>query len=117
MGSCNPSLSRRRKAPPRSKRVQKTCLRLATAARLTARYWHDAWPLTTKEGITMKPLNVVIAQVDSKNAERLASTLHGHFDSVAVARSLEELCEAIPRNQADVAVVDLELVSLLELEN
>jgi len=64
----------------------------------------------------MKPLNVVVAQLDSKNAERLASSLHSHFDSVAVARSLEELCDAIPKNQADVAVVDLELVTLSDLE-
>jgi DNA-binding NarL/FixJ family response regulator len=65
----------------------------------------------------MRPLNVVVAQLDSKNAERLASSLHSHFHAVAVARSLEELSDAIPRNQADVAVVDLELVSLSDLEN
>ena len=65
----------------------------------------------------MRPLNVVVAQLDSKNAERLASSLHSHFDAVAVARSLEELCDAIPRNHANVAVVDLELVSLTDLEN
>jgi len=65
----------------------------------------------------MKPLNVVVAQLDTRNAERLASSLHSHFDTVAVARSLEELCDAIPKNSADVAVVDLELVSLSELKN
>jgi DNA-binding NarL/FixJ family response regulator len=65
----------------------------------------------------MKPLNVVVAQLDSKRAEHLAASLHGHFRSVAVARSLEELSDAIPKNNADVAVVDLELVSLSDLEN
>lgn len=65
----------------------------------------------------MKALNVVVAQLDSKHAEHLAASLHGHFRSVAVARSLEELSDAIPRNHADVAVVDLELVSLSDLEN
>lgn len=65
----------------------------------------------------MRPLNVVVAQLDSRNAERLASSLHSHFGSVVVARSLEELCDAIPRNAADAAVVDLELVSLSDLEN
>ena len=65
----------------------------------------------------MKPLNVVVAQLDTRNAERLASSLHSRFDTVAVARSLEELCDAIPRNNANVAVLDLELVSLSELEN
>ena len=64
----------------------------------------------------MKALNVVVAQVDSKNAERLAASLYSHFRSVAVARSLEELREAIPKHRADVAIVDLELVGLPELE-
>lgn len=65
----------------------------------------------------MKALNVVVAQLDSKHAEHLAASLHRHFRSVAVARSLEELSDAIPKNHADVAVVDLELVSLSDLKN
>jgi len=64
----------------------------------------------------MRPLNVVVAQLDSKNAERLAASLYGHFRSVTVARSLEELREAIPRHRAKVAIVDLELVGLPDLE-
>lgn len=64
----------------------------------------------------MKPLNVVVAQLDSKNAERLAASLYSHFRSVAVARSLEELRDAIPKHRADVAIVDLELVGLPEVE-
>ena len=63
----------------------------------------------------MRPLNVVVAQLDSKNAQHLAASLHGHFRSVAVARSLEELKDAIPKHRADVAIVDLELVGLPEL--
>jgi len=65
----------------------------------------------------MRPLNVVVAQLDSKNAEHLAASLYGHFRSVAVARSLEELQDAIPKHHADVAIVDLELVGLPELEH
>lgn len=65
----------------------------------------------------MKPLNVVVAQLDAKHAEHLAASLHGHFRSVAVARSLEELRDAIPKNHADVAIVDLELVGLPDLQN
>jgi DNA-binding NarL/FixJ family response regulator len=65
----------------------------------------------------MRPLNVVVAQLDSKNTERLAASLYGHFRSVAVARSLEELREAIPKHRADVAIVDLELVGLPDLED
>jgi DNA-binding NarL/FixJ family response regulator len=65
----------------------------------------------------MKPLNVVVAQLDSKSAEHLAASLYGHFRSVAVARSLDELRDAIPKHHADVAIVDLELVGLPELEH
>jgi len=60
----------------------------------------------------MRPLNVVVAQLDPRNAEHLAVSLYNHFPSVAVARSLEELREAIPRNNADAAIVDLELIGL-----
>ncbi len=63
----------------------------------------------------MRPLNVVVAQLDARNAEHLAASLYDHFRSVAVARSLEELREAIPRNNADVAIVDLELIDLPDL--
>jgi DNA-binding NarL/FixJ family response regulator len=65
----------------------------------------------------MRPLNVVVAQMDSRNAERLAACLYDHFRSVSVARSLEELRDAIPKHRADVAIVDLELVALPELED
>lgn len=65
----------------------------------------------------MRPLNIVVAQLDSKHAQHLAASLHGHFRSVAVARSLEELKDAIPKHRADVAIVDLELVGLPELEH
>lgn len=65
----------------------------------------------------MRPLNVVVAQLDSKHAEHLAASLHGHFRSVAVARSLEELRDAIPKHGAQVAIVDLELVGLPDLEH
>ena len=63
----------------------------------------------------MRPLNVVVAQLDAHNAEHLAVSLYDHFRSVAVARSLEELRDMIPRNQADAAIVDLELVGMSEL--
>jgi DNA-binding NarL/FixJ family response regulator len=63
----------------------------------------------------MRPQNVVVAQSDSQSAERLAAALHGYFRSVAVARSLEELRDFIPKHRADVAIVDLELVGLPQL--
>jgi len=63
----------------------------------------------------MKPLTVVIAQNDPKNAEILASSLHSHFRAVSVARSVDELRTAIPKHRADLAVVDLELASLPDI--
>jgi len=63
----------------------------------------------------MRPLNVVVALLDACNAEHLAASLYDQFRSVAVARSLEELRDAIPRNNADAAIVDLELVDLPDL--
>jgi len=63
----------------------------------------------------MKPLNVVIAQMDPKKAEAIAASLHNYFRSVSVARSKEELCHAIPRRRADVAVIDLEMITFAEL--
>jgi len=64
----------------------------------------------------MRHLNVVVAQLDSNNAQHLAASLYRQFESVVVARSLEELRDAIPRTRADVAIVDLELVGLADLE-
>ncbi len=63
----------------------------------------------------MKPLTVVVAQQDPTCAEKLAASLHSHFRSVWVARSVDELRMAIPKNRADLAVVDLELASLPDI--
>jgi DNA-binding NarL/FixJ family response regulator len=56
----------------------------------------------------MKPLSVVVFQVDNKSAESLANSLCNHFRVVNVASDLDELKCAIPRHHADVAIVDLE---------
>lgn len=63
----------------------------------------------------MRPQNVVVAQSNPYNAEHLAASLYGHFRSVSVARSLEELRDAIPSQHADAAIVDLELVALSDV--
>lgn len=63
----------------------------------------------------MKPLSVVIAQNDPRSAEQLAASLHLHFRAVSVARNVDELRLAIPKNRADLAVVDLELVTLPDI--
>ncbi len=63
----------------------------------------------------MKPLTVVVAQQDPKCAEALAASLNPHFRAVSVARSVDELRNAIPKHRADLAVVDLELASLPDI--
>jgi DNA-binding NtrC family response regulator len=65
----------------------------------------------------MPARNVVVAQHDPKAAEALASMLDRQFRSVRLARSLEEVRFAIPKLRAELAVVDLELVPLSEIEN
>ena len=64
----------------------------------------------------MKPLSVVVAHNNSQAAESLARSLHNHFRIVNVARNFGELRNSIPRHRADVAVVDLELAGLAEVQ-
>jgi len=59
----------------------------------------------------MQSLTVVIAQADTVAAQQLASNLHAHFRRVVVATSAEEICATVARNRAQVAVVDLDLLS------
>ena len=64
----------------------------------------------------MQSLNVVIAISDPQAAADLVTKLHPHFQSVAVAHNADEARHAIPRHRAQLAVVDLETVSLPEVE-
>lgn len=64
----------------------------------------------------MQPLNVVIASRDSQGASQLAASLHPYFHSVSVARSVDEVRRAIPKNRAQLAIVDLELASIADVE-
>ncbi len=64
----------------------------------------------------MLPMTVIVAQSDARNAQSMASYLHSHFDSVLVASSLEELRREIPRYRADIAIIDLELVDVNDVE-
>jgi len=64
----------------------------------------------------MKPLCVVVAQSNSKTAELLAKSLYNHFRAVNVAGGLDELRNAIPRLRADVAILDLELANLDDVQ-
>ena len=65
----------------------------------------------------MKPLSIVVAQSNAKAAESLARSLHNHFRVVNVVRNVSELRHSIPRHRADVAVVDLELAGLSEVQD
>ena len=68
------------------------------------------------EELPMKPLSVVVAQCNAKAAEILASSLYNHFRVVHVAGDLAGLMHAIPKHRADVAIIDLELAGIREVQ-
>jgi len=59
---------------------------------------------------------IVIAQHDQSIAQGLASELHPHFARVAVTQDATELRTMLRRHEARVAVLDLELVNLDEVQ-
>ena len=59
---------------------------------------------------------VVIAQSDPRIAQGLANDLHAHFAKVAVAQSAVELQTLLLRHEAQVAVLDLEIFNLKEVQ-
>ena len=64
----------------------------------------------------MQPLNVVIANRDSQSAAQLAASLNTYFRNVSVVRSLDEVRHAIPMHRAQLAILDLELASVEDVE-
>ncbi len=60
--------------------------------------------------------NVIVAQNDPESAGRLASALNRLGRTVYVARTPEEVRNAIPRHRADVVIADLEVVGIGEIE-
>jgi len=64
----------------------------------------------------MKPLSVVVAQSNSKTGESLAKSLYNHFRTVNLVVDVDGLRHAIPRHRAEVAIVDLELASVKQVE-
>jgi DNA-binding response OmpR family regulator len=64
----------------------------------------------------MKSLHVVLLQSDSEVAQSLVSALSNCFDSVQLARSLDELRTSIARHRARVAILDLEKASLSDVK-
>ena len=60
--------------------------------------------------------SVIVAQGDAASAAKLASALHRLCHTVYVARTAEEVRNAVPKHRADVVIADLELVGLPEIE-
>ena len=64
----------------------------------------------------MKPLSIVVAQSNKKMGESLAKSLYNHFRTVNLVSGVNDLRHAIPRHRADVAVVDLELATVKDVQ-
>ena len=64
----------------------------------------------------MQSLSVVIANRDSQSASQLAASLNTYFRNVSVARSLDEVRNAIPKHRAQLAILDLELASVEDVK-
>jgi DNA-binding NarL/FixJ family response regulator len=64
----------------------------------------------------MKPLSVVVAQRNSQISDSLSRSLNNHFRVITKAGSLDDVFQAVPVQTADAAIVDLELVSLKEIQ-
>src|SRR5579872_1702070 len=64
----------------------------------------------------MKPLSVIVAQSNAKTCESLTKSLHNHFRLVHTADNLNELLNCIRKHRADVAIVDLELADLGQVQ-
>ena len=63
----------------------------------------------------MQHLSVVIAQKDRASADWLSLELKRHFRNIAVAHSHVEIHDAIAKFNAQVVIVDLELMRLDDL--
>ena len=64
----------------------------------------------------MQRLNVIVAQRDATSATQIALALHDHCRTVYLANTPEQIRRAVPKQRADVIVVDLEMVGLEEIE-
>ena len=64
----------------------------------------------------MKPLRVALLQNDSGTLIALCSSLGHHFHSIHAAPSLEELRCIIAKERCEVAILDMELAPLSEIE-
>jgi len=60
--------------------------------------------------------NLVLLQGDSRIAQSLSVALAGSFRVVFIATSLEELHRGIAKHRAKVAILDMEMASIPDLE-
>ncbi len=60
----------------------------------------------------MQSLTVVVAHSNSAAAQQLSNSLRAHFRRVAVAFDHENLRDSIARSRADLAIVDLDMLSV-----
>lgn len=63
----------------------------------------------------MQSLTVVVAHSNPKTADQLTNGLKAHFRRVSLATDANSVREAIERNRAYMAIVDLDIVSLEEV--
>ena len=64
----------------------------------------------------MKPLSVVVAQSNAKTADFLVKSLYNHFRVVNTVENVPDLLHSIPKHRADVAIVDLEMADLDQVQ-
>jgi DNA-binding NarL/FixJ family response regulator len=64
----------------------------------------------------MQPLSVVLLQGDSSIAQSLVASLCSCFHAVHAVPSVEELRSTVAKNRAEVAILDMELVPVSEVE-
>jgi DNA-binding response OmpR family regulator len=65
----------------------------------------------------MQPTNVVLLQSDPTVAQMLANSLANSFRGVYVTESMEELRHAVARHRPEAMILDLETVTLADVES
>jgi AmiR/NasT family two-component response regulator len=64
----------------------------------------------------MKPLSVVLLQTDAGTSRALAASLCHHFHAIFCVNSVAELRESVLKHRPEVAVIDMELANLSEIQ-
>jgi DNA-binding NarL/FixJ family response regulator len=64
----------------------------------------------------MKLLSIALLLGDAKVARSVAASLRHHFHAIHAVGSLEELRDSIVKHRVEVAIVDIEMASLSEIE-